>query len=247
MRESPTAADVLSTVLYATGGVFDIAVSRRLAARRSAYQEILVVDTVEHGRCLVIDGVMQTASTDHLLYDDAILARLRPEDRDVLIIGGGDGYVARRAHERAPGAAVVVVDIDPEVVQLAEAWLNPGFTADPRTRVHIGDGLAFARGLPAGTFDGVVLDLTDIPLDTARSQDVARLYREMIEAVLPLVRPGGWLSLQGGPSAVPLDGQDVAALVGSLVADRLADLVREDVFLPSYGEKNAFFHGTVRP
>ncbi len=246
MPETQTAPELLSTVLYATGGVFELAVTRRLAERRSSFQEILVVDTVEHGRCLVIDGVMQTASTDHLLYDDAILAPLRSSDRDVLIVGGGDGYVARRVHDRAPQARLVVVDIDPDVVELAEVWLNPGFSLDDRTELHIGDGVAFARGLPRDTFDGVVLDLTDIPLDPARSQDVARLFREMIDAVLPLVRPGGWLSMQGGPSEVPPGELDVSMLVAELLAGSLDDLVREDVYLPSYGECNCFFYGSVR-
>lgn len=237
--------DVIATVLYATGGVFEVEVTRRLAERRSSFQDILVVDTTEHGRCLVIDGVMQTASTDHLLYDDAILARLSPDDRAVLIVGGGDGYVVRRAHERAPAAELTVVDIDADVVDLAEAWLNPGFRADPRTRVHIGDGVSFARELPPGSLDGAVLDLTDIPLDPARSEDVTRLFQDMLDAVLPRVRPGGWLSMQGGPSRVPPGEPDVAAMVGELLAGRLEDLVREDVYLPSYGEENAFFHGRV--
>ena len=246
MTEPHPPADVLSTVLYATGGVFELAVTRRLAQRTSAYQEILVVDTVDHGRCLVIDGVMQTASTDHLLYDDALLSRLQRQDRAVLIVGGGDGYVARRVHEVAPEARLVVVDIDSDVVELAERWLNPGFSTDAHTELHIGDGVAFARAQPAGSFDGVVLDLTDIPLDPARSADVARLFREMIDAVLPLVRAGGWLAMQGGPSKVPAGELDVASLAGALLEGALHDLVRLDVYLPSYGEGNAFFHGIVR-
>lgn len=239
--------DVLSTVLYATGGVFEIPVLRRLVERRSAYQEIVVADTEGFGRCLVIDGIMQTASTDHLLYDDAILARLRASDRDVLIVGGGDGYVARRARERAPGVRVTVVDIDEDVVEIADTWLNPGFLDDPGTVVHVGDGVAYARSCAPGTFDGVVLDLTDIPLDPERSEDVTELYVQMLDAVRPLLRPGGWLSMQGGPSAVPPGEVDVAEIVGALAAARVDDLVREDVVLPSYGEGNAFFHGLARP
>jgi spermidine synthase len=235
--------DVLSTVLYATGGVFEIPVIRRIEQRRSAYQEIVVADTEGYGRCLVIDGVMQTASTDHLIYDDAILAPLRPTDRDVLIVGGGDGYVARRARELAPGVRLTVVDIDDDVVDVADRWLNPGFRADPDTTIHIGDGVAFARRHPRASFDGVVLDLTDIPVDPARSEDVKRLYVEMLDAVLPLLRAGGWLSMQGGPSAVPAGDVDVAAIVAELAGARLRGLVRSDVVLPSYGEGNAFFHG----
>jgi spermidine synthase/GNAT superfamily N-acetyltransferase len=243
--EQEPGRDRLATVLYATGGVFEVEITRRLAERRSAFQEVLVADTVAFGRCLVLDGVMQTASTDIHLYDDAILARLRLSDRRVLIVGGGDGYVARTALARVPELELVVVDIDPVVVELAEAWLNPGFTSDPRITLRLGDGVAFARDQAPHSYDGVVLDLTDIPLDPARSEDVERLFREMIAAVLPTVKPGGWCAVQGGPSRVPPGERDVARLVGELLASHVHGLIRQDVFLPSYGEKNTFFHGLV--
>ncbi|MBL9106727.1 MAG: hypothetical protein JNL82_37745 [Myxococcales bacterium] len=236
---------VLSTVLYETGGTHDVEVLRRLADTRSAYQHILVVDTSAYGRCLVLDGVMQTADSDHALYDDALLRRLRPDDRRVLVVGGGDGYVARRALERAPQARVLVVDIDPVVVELADRLLNPGFRSDPRVEVRIGDGRLALPRLTPGTFDGAALDLTDIPLDPARAAGALELYRDMLAATRPLLRPGGWLSVQGGPSAVAGGHVDVAGTIAGLLAAELRDVVREDVFVPSYAEKNCFFHGTA--
>jgi spermidine synthase len=239
--------DVLRSVHYTTGGEYEIAVRRRVVARTSRFQNIVVVDTDAYGRCLVIDGVMQTASTDHHLYDEAILAPMRPTDREVLVVGGGDGYVSRTAFARNPALRLVMVDIDPEVVAVAEAHLNPGFSHDPRLKLHIGDGVAFARSLEPKSFDGVVLDLTDIPLDPARSVDIVRLYEDMLTAVLPLLRAGGWLSMQGGPSEVQPGVPDVASRIAEMLDGRLDALERLDVFIPSYAEKNAFFHGHVRP
>jgi hypothetical protein len=68
---------------------------------------------------------------------------------------------------------------------------------------------------------------------------------DLLAATLPLVRPGGWLSVQGGPSAVPPGATDVAAVVAALLRPHVVDLARLDVVLPSYGEGNAFFHGRV--
>ena len=239
--------DVLRSVHYTTGGEYEIVVRRRVDNRTSRFQNIVVVDTDAYGRCLVIDGVMQTASTDHHLYDEAILAPMRPTDRDVLVVGGGDGYVSRTAFARNPALNLVMVDIDPEVVAVAEAHLNPGFSADPRLKLHIGDGVAFARSIEPKSFDGVVLDLTDIPLDPARSLDVVRLYEDMLAAVLPLLRAGGWLSMQGGPSEVQPGVPDVASRIAEMLDGRLDGLERLDVHIPSYAEKNAFFHGRIRP
>jgi spermidine synthase len=240
-----TAQDHLSTVLYETGGTYAIPVVRRLADAHSAYQRIVVVDTEPFGRCLLLDGVMQTAEADHVLYDDALLRRLRADDRRLLVIGGGDGYVARRAIERAPEARVIVVDIDPLVVDIADALLNPGFRADPRIEVRIADGRTVARALAAGSFDGIALDLTDVPVDPSQLADALELYRDMLALARPLVRPGGWLSVQGGPSRVADGRVDVAAVIHGVLRGHLRELRREDVFLPSYAERNAFFHGIV--
>lgn len=235
--------DCLHTLHYETGGTYAIAVRRRLADTRSDYQHILVVDTDAFGRCLVLDGVMQTADSDHLLYDDALLRRLRADDRRILVVGGGDGYVARRVLTRAPTARVLIVDIDPVVVELAASLLNPGLFDDPRVELRIGDGRAEARTLPPGSFDGVALDLTDVPVDPQLGDDALALYRDMLATARPLVRPGGWLSAQGGPSRTA--GVDLSAALGELLAAHLVDLVREDVYLPSYAERNAFFHGVA--
>lgn len=233
----------LSVVHCATGGTYAVTIRGRLADVRSEYQHILVVDTAEFGRCLVLDGVMQTSDSDHLIYDDALLRRVRAEDRRVLIVGGGDGYVARRTLTRAPEARVLVVDIDPLVVSLANEHLNPGFALDPGIDVRIGDGRAIAAALAPGSLDGVALDLTDIPLDPGQGAAVIDLYRDMLAVTFPLLRPGGWLSVQGGPSEVAGEHLDVAGILAALLAGRLADVVREDVYLPSYAERNAFFHG----
>lgn len=235
--------DCLHTLHYETGSTYAIAVRRRLADTRSDYQHVIVVDTEAFGRCLILDGVMQTAESDHLVYDDALLRRLRADDRRILVVGGGDGYVARRVVTRAPAARVLVIDIDPVVVELADSLLNPGLFGDPRVELRIGDGRAEARTLLPGSFDGVALDLTDIPLDPQFGDDPLALFRDMLAATRPLVRPGGWLSAQGGPSRTA--GVDLSAALGELLAAQLVDLVREDVFLPSYAEENAFFHGVA--
>src|SRR5690606_28062953 len=65
---------------------------------RSAYQEIEVIDTVDFGRMLLLDGIIQTSVRDEFIYHE-MLAHVplfvHPNPKRVLIIGGGDGGTLR--------------------------------------------------------------------------------------------------------------------------------------------------------
>lgn len=234
-------ADVLECVVYATGGVMAVPVVRRLASRATGLQRLELVETEAFGRCLVLDGVMQTAESDHLLYDDAILAPLAAGDRALLVVGGGDGYVALRAADRVASLRVQVVDIDADVVALCAQHLNPRLVGHPRIAVDVDDAVAWADRHADRRFDGLVLDLTDAPLGDA-AEDEAR-YRRTLAALVPLVAPGGWISAQAGASEVAGGACHLPSLLRGLLAPHVDGLAQRDVFVPSYGERNAFLSG----
>ena len=68
------------------------------AAGKSKYQDIMVFDSTDYGRVLVLDGVIQLTERDEFAYQESI-AHLplfaHPSPKKVLIVGGGDGGVAR--------------------------------------------------------------------------------------------------------------------------------------------------------
>ena len=68
------------------------------AAGKSKYQDIMVFDSTDYGRVLVLDGVIQLTERDEFAYQESI-AHLplfaHPNPKKVLIVGGGDGGVAR--------------------------------------------------------------------------------------------------------------------------------------------------------
>ena len=73
-----------------------LAVKQRLLDTRSPYQRIEVLDTVEFGRMLLLDGYVMLTDRDEFIYHEmivhpALLTHARPER--VLIIGGGDTAV----------------------------------------------------------------------------------------------------------------------------------------------------------
>ena len=69
-----------------------------LHREKSDYQDIVVFDTETYGRCLVLDGAIQVTTRDEFAYQEMIAhvpLFAHPNPKAVLIVGGGDGGVAR--------------------------------------------------------------------------------------------------------------------------------------------------------
>ncbi|KAL2896306.1 Spermidine synthase, partial [Bienertia sinuspersici] len=60
---------------------------------------------------------------------------------------------------------------------------------DPRVRLHFGDGVAFLKSIPQGTYDVVILDAFDV-----MGPDAKEVANEgFLESVAKALRPGGVL------------------------------------------------------
>lgn len=142
-------------------------VARERFRRRSAYQEVLIVELVDLGPALFLDGVLQMTARDEFIYHEMLvhvplLAHRRP--RRVLVVGGGDGGTLREVLRHREVERVDLVEIDPAVVEACRTWLpEVGGDAwdDPRCRIHFADGLAFLARAPAGAYDVILVDCSD--------------------------------------------------------------------------------------
>ncbi|MBS1989375.1 MAG: hypothetical protein JSS83_02595 [Cyanobacteria bacterium SZAS LIN-3] len=121
---------------------------------------------------LLIKGDLQFDSSDENIYHEALsipalaLAAKRSRAQlKVLVIGGGDGLVARELFKSARVDSVDLVDYDPEILHLARtdfASLNNHSLTDPRITVHVEDAWEFVeKALQSGRqFDLIISDLT---------------------------------------------------------------------------------------
>jgi spermidine synthase len=142
-------------------------VRQELARLRSAFQDIVILETASHGRVMLLDGVVQITEADEFVYQEMI-AHVpilgHGAVGSVLIIGAGDGGVLRRVLEHPGVQRVVMVEIDGEVIRLAKAFL-PAIAGDawddPRAEVVVGDGIDYVRRAPDGGFDVIIVDSTD--------------------------------------------------------------------------------------
>lgn len=173
-----------------------------LRDERSDFQRIMVVETVSLGRALILDGALQCAERDEAGYHEflAHIPLLRSACRDtgvrVLIVGGGDGGVAREVLRHDSVEAVALVEIDGRVAEAARSLMPtlwpPTLDEDPRLEVILADGFEYVRSAPA-TFDLVVVDASD-PVGPG----VALYQPAFYEALRACIRPGGAVVAQAG-------------------------------------------------
>lgn len=141
-------------------------IGRMLYDSETAHQRIRVFENPHFGRVLTLDGVVQTTTSDEFIYHEMmahvpILAH--GAARRVLIIGGGDGGMAREVLRHASVAHVTMVEIDAGVVEFSKEYLptlSAGAFDDPRLELVIADGADFVARTEQ-RFDVIIIDSTD--------------------------------------------------------------------------------------
>ncbi|XP_046547106.1 spermidine synthase-like isoform X1 [Haliotis rubra] len=178
------------------GQCMSLQVEKVLFHEKSKYQDVLVFKSKTYGNVLVLDGVIQATERDEFSYQE-MLAHLplccHPNPKKVLIIGGGDGGVAREVLKHPEVERVDMCEIDEKVIEVSKEYLpemSSSF-ANPRLNLHIHDGFDF-MGKHHGEFDVIITDSSD-PIGPASSL-FEKSYYELMKKAL---RPGGILCSQG--------------------------------------------------
>lgn len=171
-----------------------------VVSRRTRFQRVEILDTVAFGRALFLDGLPQSAEADEFIYHEALVHPAmvcHPRPQSVFIGGGADGGALREVLRHPELERVWLVDIDAELAGLCQQYLPyapPALFTDPRVTVTFGDAYEALMGAGAGTFDVIILDLTDP--GTALSR---RLYTpEFFRAAGTRLRSPGVLVVQAG-------------------------------------------------
>lgn len=162
---------------------------------RSAFQEIEVVDTVDFGRILLLDGVIQTSVRDEFIYHE-MLAHVplftHPKPERVLVIGGGDGGTVREVLKHPSVRHVHLVEIDERVIEVSREYL-PEIScglSDRRVKITVGDGVEYMSQVKAG-YDVILVDAPD-PAGPAEGLFTLDFYKDARRAL----RKDGVLSAQ---------------------------------------------------
>jgi len=139
---------------------------RVLYDSETAHQRLRVFENARFGRVLTLDGVVQTTEGDEFIYHE-MMAHVpifaHGAAKRVLIIGGGDGGMAREVLRHDGIEQVTMVEIDAGVVEFSKQYLpslSAGAFDDPRLELVIADGAAFMRDA-TGLYDVIISDSTD--------------------------------------------------------------------------------------
>lgn len=161
-----------------------------LFSGKSEFQEVMVLDSFEFGRMLVLDGVFQTSVFDEFIYHEMIAhvpLHIHPNPRKVLVIGGGDGGCVREVVKHPDVKSVEMVEIDGLVVEVSKKYLPEISSAmienNPKLQVKIGDGIGHMKNAE-NEYDVIIVDCSD-PIGPGEGLFTYSFYQNVYKALKP--------------------------------------------------------------
>ena len=136
-----------------------------LVSEKTDYQDLAVIDTIEFGRMLVLDGMVMTTVRDEFVYHEMMAHPAlftHPDPRNVLVVGGGDGGVIREVLKHPAVEQAVLVEIDGKVIEYSKKYLpeTAGELDNPRVKIIVGDGYMHIRE-NKNKYDVIMVDSTE--------------------------------------------------------------------------------------
>ena len=132
---------------------------------RTQFQAVEIIRSGSLGKCLVLDGKIQSTEVDEFIYHEALVQPAmvtHPRPETAFIAGGGEGATLREVLSHKTVKRAVMIDIDAEVVDLCKKYLpehSRGAFEDKRTELYHLD----ARDYPARSEDKFDIIITDLP------------------------------------------------------------------------------------
>ncbi|ETV94536.1 spermidine synthase [Aphanomyces invadans] len=179
------------------GQKFCLAQEEVLYHGKSDFQDVLVFKSQTYGNVLVLDGVIQCTERDEFSYQEMIshlplYSHANP--KSVLIVGGGDGGVAREVAKHTGVEKIVMCEIDPKVTEVSRVYLPKMASAlnDPRLTLLFQDAAEYLRSGECGKFDVIIVDSSD-PVGPAEVLFRSEFYENLKNAL----NPNGIVCTQG--------------------------------------------------
>lgn len=184
-------------------------ITETLHNEQTEYQHMAIVNTLQYGKMLVLDGMVMTTEVDEFVYHEMIThvaMNTHPNPKKVLVIGGGDGGSIREIIKHSTVKEAVLGEIDGRVVEVCQKYLPSiaGALTDSRVTLAIGDGVAHVRE-HKGAYDVILIDSTE-PVGPA----VGLFSREFYQDVYNALTPDGIMVAQ---SESPFVNQDVIRMI----------------------------------
>ena len=164
----------------------DIKIEKQLFGEDTDFQRIDVFASKEFGRFISCDGSIVFSEKDEFVYDEMIVhvpMAVHPHVHKVLVIGGGDGGVARELSRYPEIEEIDVVETDQVFIDVCREFFpdNSVGLDDPRVTVFNADGLRFLRS-KVDEYDLIINDAID-PLGHAAGLFTKEFYGNCFRAL----------------------------------------------------------------
>lgn len=205
MAGSEVKADLWVNEYITPWDIYSHGVTQILAYKKTAYQEMYVVESGAYGKALVLDGKWQSCTGDEFIYHEALVqpaAIAHQSPKTVLILGGGEGATTREVLRWKSVERVMMIDIDGEVVEACKEHLpemHQNTFDDPRFELVVADALQ-VLDTTCDRWDIIISDLSD-PIEEGPSFPL--FTKEYFEKLQRVLAPGGMVVVQSGPVAPP--------------------------------------------
>lgn len=179
-------------------------IKRFILSKKTKFQEMMIVESYNFGKMLILDGWPQSAQIDEHFYHESLVQPamfLHNNPKKVLILGGGEGATLREVLRHKSVEKCVMVDIDGDVIEYSKQHLaewSDGAFDDPRAEVLVDDAIKYVQETKE-KFDVVLLDLTD-----PEESELARIIfnKDFLQKVKNVMNPEGVGAVQCGVSDI---------------------------------------------
>jgi spermidine synthase len=222
------------------------AIVRTLFSLRTEFQEMEILETASYGKCLVLDGRIQSSVADDFVYHETLVHPamvVHPRPETALVIGGGEGATLREILRYPSVRRAVMVDIDRAVVEACRAHLpemHRGAFDDPRVELRHEDARRWLE-TTSERFDVAIVDLTE-PLEAGPA--CLLFTREFYRLLHDRLTPSGVLALQAGMTKI--GALDFYAAMNRTVASVFPFAAPYQSFIPCFGTPWGFIVAAKR-
>lgn len=205
-------------------------------SKETRYQRVDIIDTIPFGRCLVLDGKIQSSEADEFIYHEALVhpaLLTHPNPKNILIAGGGEGSTLRETLKNSTVDKVTMVDLDEEVVEICKTYLPKHHAQsfnDPRLVMHYADVMQFLETTD-DFYDVVIMDVPD-PLEHGPAY---QLYTQEFYTLLKSRLTNNGVAVIQAGFAGPTSYQEVFSPIYRTLSTIFPTLAPFRVFLPSFG------------
>lgn len=203
--------------------------------QQTPYQHMVITRDNEDVR-FFLDGNLQLSSRDEYRYHEVLVHPVMSAARSretALVLGGGDGAVARELLKYDDVQHIIVVDLDPEVTELARTHLllreiNGGSLDDPRVRVVNQDAYRYLEE-SSDVYPVIIIDLPD-----PNNESLSKLYsRQFYTLVRQRLTPDGAFVTQ---AASPYFVRQAFWTIANTIEAAGFHVLPLRTYVPSFGE-----------